>query len=81
MDWFYFGANFSIHSLDYRKTENYNEFRYDYASEDGDWIAEDALDNISKLDQLSIMGTGVGGNFGIIAVSYTHLTLPTTPYV
>ena len=75
MDWFYFGANLSIHSLDYRKTENYNEFRYDYASENGDWIAEDALDNISKLDQLSIMGTGAGGNFGIIVRPFSQLIM------
>lgn len=75
MDWFYFGANLSIHSLDYRKTENYNEFQYEYVSENGDWIAEDALDNISKLDQLSIMGTGAGGNFGIIVRPFSHLIM------
>ncbi len=75
MDWFYFGANLSIHSLDYRKTENYMEFQYDYASENGDWIAEDALDNISKLDELSIMGTGAGGNFGIIVRPFSQLIM------
>ena len=31
---------------------------------------------------LSLLGLTVGGVFaGLIAVSYTHLTLPTTPYV
>ena len=75
MDWIYFGASLSIHSLDYKKTENYSESQYVYTSQNGDWIPEDALDNISRLNQLSIIGTGVGGNFGVIVRPFPQLII------
>ena len=75
MDWFYFGANLSIHSLDYKKIENYKEFEFDNVSQDGDWIAEAALDNITIRNQLAIVGAGVGANFGVIVRPLSNLIL------
>jgi hypothetical protein len=75
MDWLYFGASLSLNSLDYKKVENYNEFDYFYYEQDGTLTSEDALDNITIRNQLSIVGTGAGANFGIIVRPLSHLIL------
>ena len=42
----------------------------------------EAISLIHSGDKVGISGfLGVGEPFELIAVSYTHLTLPTTPYV
>ena len=42
---------------------------------------KDHIIQLGKDDSYDVVITEIGGTVGDIAVSYTHLTLPTTPYV
>ena len=46
--------------------------------ESGDWLAKDRQMSLSAGDLLCVLSAGA---YGSTPVSYTHLTLPTTPYV
>ena len=39
------------------------------------------MSEFTRFEQVAVLGTGVLGSQIIMPVSYTHLTLPTTPYV
>ncbi|NQW26790.1 MAG: hypothetical protein HQ474_02680 [Flammeovirgaceae bacterium] len=76
MDWLYFGAGLSMNTLYYQKVENYGESNYDYFDTGLDeWVEEDALDNLSIRNQLTINGIGVTANFGIIVKPLNQLSI------
>lgn len=71
----YFGAGIGFVSLNYQINRNYREDQFLYEDNNGNTQIDDWINYINLKDELSIEGSGVNGNFGMIVRPVDFVTL------